>query len=127
MPAFADLTLPDNAGVDQTFKPNRIDSNGVASWMTVTEASLDARRTVTSSVSMPKNGSPVARVKQRVTIPVMDPVDTSKKIADAYVNVEFVLPKLASGTVRLDLRKFADKLIESAVTTAAIDNFESVY
>jgi len=57
----------------------------------------------------------------------MDTVDTTKKVAEAYVDVVFVLPKQASETIRLDLRKYADQLLINAVTTAAVQNFEDVY
>jgi len=127
MTAFASLTLPNNAAANQTFGPSGIDQKGVAKWMTTSEASLDARRTVTMSVTLPKNGSSVVRVKQRVAIPIMDAVDTTKKIAEAYANIELVLPKQATSTNRLDLRKYAEKLIADAVTTAAVTDFESIY
>lgn len=79
------------------------------------------------SVSLPKNGSQVARIRQKVMVPIMDSVDASKKIAEAYVNIEAVIPKQASDTTRLDLRKLADTLLQSAVTTAAFTSFEAIY
>lgn len=127
MSAFATLSLQNEAAVAQTFAPAGIDPQGVAKWMTQTESVFDARRQVTMSVSLPKNGSTVARVKQKVLIPIMDTVDTTKKVAEAYAIVELVLPKVASSTVRLDLRKYADQLLTNAVTTAAVTNFESIY
>jgi hypothetical protein len=127
MTAFAVLSLANNATTAIAFNPVGIDASGVARWMTTSEASLDARRGATMSVGLPKNGSNVVRVKQRVAIPVMDTVDTTKKVAEAYVNIEFVLPKQASDTVRLDLRAFAANFISHAATTAAVTNFESQY
>jgi hypothetical protein len=126
MSAFAALSLQNNAAVAQTFNPQSKDASGVSSWLG-TETVLDAKKKVTMSVTLPKNGSTVSRVKQRVIVPVMDPADTTKKVAEAYVDVVFVLPKQASETVRLDLRKYADQLLINAVTTAAIQNFEDVY
>jgi len=127
MSAFAALTLPNNAAANQTFSPSGIDPKGVATWRTTSEASLDARRSATMSVTLPKNGSPVVRVKQRVTIPVMDSVDATKKIGESYANVEFVLHKQATATNRLDLRKFIEKFVADAVTTAAVTDFEGIY
>jgi hypothetical protein len=126
MTAFAALTLPNNAAVDQTFNPVGIDPQGVAKWLG-TETILDGKKSVTMSVALPKNGSTVVRIKQRVTIPVMDAVDTTKKIAEAYADVVIVLPKQATATNRLDLRRFTEKLLENAVTTAAVSDFESIY
>lgn len=127
MTAFAALSLANNAAVAVSFNPVGIDSSGVAKWMTISESALDARRVVTQSVTLPKNGSSVVRVKERVAIPVMDAVDTSKKTAESYVNIEFVLAKQASSTDRLDLQAFAKNLIAHAASTAAITNFESQY
>lgn len=126
MSAFAALSLQNEAAVAQTFNPASIDSSGVAKWLG-TETTLDAKKSVTMSVSLPKNGSTVVRVKQRVTIPVMDAVDTTKKVGECYANVELVMPKIASSTNRLDLRKYVDQLVTNAVTTAAVTNFEAIY
>lgn len=126
MSAFAALSLQNNAAVAQTFNPQSIDAAGVSIWLG-TETVLDAKKKVTMSVSLPKNGSTVSRVKQRITVPVMDAVDPTKKVAEAYVDTVFVLPKQASETVRLDLRKYADQLLTNAVTTAAVQNLEAIY
>lgn len=126
MAAFAALSLQNNAAVAQTFNPQSKDAQGVSVWLG-TETVLDAKKKVTMSVNLPKNGSTVTRVKQRVLIPIMDSVDTSKKIAEAYADVVYVLPKQASETVRLDLRKFIDQLTLAAVTTAAVQNYEDVF
>lgn len=126
MSAFAALSLLNEAAVATTFNPASIDSVGVAKWLG-TESILDAKKSVTMSVTLPKNGSSVARIRQRVMIPIMDTVDVNKKVAEAYADVTIVLPKLASSTNRLDLRKFADQLLINAVTTAAVSNFESIY
>lgn len=127
MTAFAALSLLNNAAVAQTFVPVGIDSAGVAKWMTTTETVFDARRQATMLTTLPKNGSNVFRLKQRVVIPVMDTVDPTKKIAEAYVNIEFVIPKQANTTQRLDLRAYADEFVKNAVSTAAITNFEGIY
>jgi hypothetical protein len=38
-----------------------------------------------------------------------------------------VLPKQATETNRLDLRRYTEKLLENAVSTAAVTNFEAIY
>lgn len=126
MSAFAAISLQNEAAVAQTFNPANIDSAGVAKWLG-TETVLDGKKSVTMSVILPKNGSSVVRIKQRISIPVMDAVDVTKKIADCYADVTMVLPKQASATNRLDLRKYIDQLVTNAVTTAAVSNFESIY
>lgn len=127
MTAFAALSLLNSAAVAQSFAPVGIDPSGVAKWMTTTETVFDARRTATMLTTLPKNGSNVFRLKQKVLIPVMDLVDPSKRIAEAYVNVEYVIPKQANLTQRLDLRAYADEFVKNAVSTAAITNFEGIY
>lgn len=126
MTAFASLTLVNNAAANVTFIPTGIDPKGVATWMT-NDAVYDSRRKVTMSVSLPSNSGSVIRVKQKVTVPVMDAIDTTKKVGEAYVYIESVFPKLASQTTRLDLRKFADTLLTNAVSTAAFTDFENIY
>lgn len=126
MSAFATLSLLNNAAAEQTFTPANIDSSGVAKWLG-TETILDGKKSATMSVALPKNGSTVVRVKQRVMIPIMDTVDTSKKIADAYVDMVFVLPKQATSTNRLDLLAYAKDFLADATTIAAVTNFESIY
>lgn len=126
MTAFAALSLQNDAAVAKAFGPAGIDSQGVAKWLG-DETVYDGRKSVTMSVKLPKNGSSVVRIKQRVSIPVMDAVDPTKRVAEAYVNIEMVLPKQASSTNCLDLRAFAKNLLGNAVTTAAVTNFESIY
>lgn len=126
MTAFAALTLQNNAAANVVFNPQSIDGAGVARYMT-SESVYDARKVVTMSVQLPKNGSNVVRIKQKVAIPIMDSVDATKKVGEAYVNIESVIPKLASETTRLDLRKFADTLLANAVSTAAFQNLEAIY
>lgn len=126
MPAFASLTLKNNAAVDVVFTPQSQDADGVATFLS-SETILDAKKKVTLSTSLPKNGSVIARIKQKIIVPVMDTVDPSKKVGEAYVNIDFVFPKIASETIRLDLRKYADTLLTNAVTTAMVQNLEGIY
>lgn len=126
MSAFAVLTLSDNAAAAKTFNPTVINSAGVAKWLG-DETVLDGKKSATMSMSLPANGSSVARLKQRISIPIMDKVDTTKKVAEAYVNIEYVLPKQASLTNRLDLRAFLVDLSGEALTTASLTNLESIY
>lgn len=126
MSAFATLTLQNNAATNVVFNPQSIDSDGVATYLSG-DAVLDAKKKVTMSVTLPRGGSAVARVKQKIVVPIMDTIDLNKKVAEAYVTIDFVLPKLASETVRLDLRKYADTLLTNAVTTAAVQSLEAIY
>lgn len=124
MTAFASLSLLNNAATAVVFAPSTKDG-GVATWL-APGAVYDARSKVTMSLSLPKQTTTVVRIKQRVSIPIMDSIDATKKVGEAYVNIEAVIPKNASETTRLDLRKFADQLLMNAVSTAAYQNFENV-
>lgn len=125
MSAFATLTLQNNAAANVVFSPANIEG-GIATWYT-TASVYDAAWKVTMQVKRPVNGSTVARVKQRIVVPIMDTLDATKKVGEGYVDVEFVLPKIMSETNRLDLRKMLDTLALNAVTTAAVQNIESIY
>lgn len=126
MSAFAVLTLANATPTNVAFNPQSIDSNGVATFMT-NDAIFDSKKRVTMAVSLPKNGSSVSRVKQKIVIPVMDATDANKKVAEAYVTIEAVIPKLASETDRLNLKAFATNLLSNAVSTAAYQNLEAIY
>lgn len=125
MTAFAALTLKNAADADVTFGPADIES-GVATWLTSDDI-FDAKKRVTMAVVRPKPGGSVVRVKQKVLVPLMDAVDTAKKIGEAYASVEIVMPKTMSSTARLDLRKHVETLVSNAVTTAAVTSFEGIY
>lgn len=127
MSAFATLTLLDSAAANVAFNPVTIDPSGVAVWKTA-DSVYDAKSTVSMSVSHPKtNGSQVVRVKQKVVLPIMDSVDASLKLADAIVNIDIVLPKRASETNRLDVLKYAEKLLANAITVDAVQNLQGIY
>lgn len=126
MSAFAAVTLQNNAAASTVFNPQSLDSSGVATW-TTSDSVFDARKKLTMSLTLPKNGSSVIRCKQKVVVPVMDAIDATLKVGEAYVNIEAVIPKQASETIRLDLRKYADTLLQNAITTAAYQNLEAIY
>lgn len=126
MSAFADLVLQNNAAANVTFSPNGIDSNSVATYLT-SDAVFDAKSKVTMSVALPKAGSSVARIKQKIVIPIMSTVDTTLKLADLIVNIDAVVPKVATETNRLDARKYAEKLLGHAVSTDAFQKLQGIY
>ncbi len=126
MTAFANVTLQNNAAANVVFTPSKIDADGVALWYS-TASVLDARPRCTLKVVPPSGNSSVGRVQGRVAVPIMDTVDTSKKIGECLGTFEFVLPKQATETQRLDIRKLLDTLVQNAVTTAAVQYLESQY
>lgn len=126
MSAFAPLSLKNNAAIAVAFAPVGIDQSGVATWMT-SSGVYDARTKVTMSMTFPRANTSTIRIKQRVQVPIMDTVDPSKKVGEGYVDISVMIPKNMSESQRLDLRAYADALLTSAVTTAAVQNLESIY
>lgn len=126
MAAFAPLNLKNNAAVEVVFNPTSIDSNGVATFLT-NDSSYDAKKVATMSVKLPTKGGTMTRIKQKVLIPIMDTIDATKKVGEAYVVIEASIPKIASESVRLDLRAHAADFLSDAVTTAAYQNLEAIY
>lgn len=126
MSAFANLTLVDSAAANVVFSPQSLDSAGVAKWLT-SDSIYDAKKATTMSVTLPKPGGTVTRIKQKIVIPIMDSVNTSLRIAEASIFIEAVIPKTASQTQRLDLRKHASTLLDNAVSTAAFTSLEAIY
>jgi hypothetical protein len=125
MPAIAALVLKDNTATDVTFTPAG-QTNGVTTFMT-NDSVFDAKRKVTTSVALPKPGSSVARIKFKCTVPVMDPVDTTKKVAEIVLNVDAVIPKQASVTQRVDARNFVRDLMAHANVTTMFASLENYY
>jgi hypothetical protein len=127
MSAFATLALQNNAGTTVNFAPLTIDSaSGVASYGT-SDAVYDQKSVVTASVKYPSKSSTKARLRLKVTVPLMDTVDTTKKVDEAIGTVELAFPKNMSSTDRLNLRKYVQTLVADAVTTAFATSFEGIY
>lgn len=126
MPAFASMTLKNNANVDVIFTPGSITSDGIARWYAPGSV-LDARPLATLRVQNPPKGSNVARVSGKVVVPIMDSVDTTLKVAEVLGTFEFVLPKQATETQRLDIRKLVDTMTQNAFITAGVQYIESPY
>jgi hypothetical protein len=73
------------------------------------------------------SGSSAVRVKQKVVVPIMDTVDTTKKLGEIIANVELVLPKITTSAQRIVARNLVRSLVANAVTVAATENFEAVF
>lgn len=124
MSAFATLTINDGtAGV--AFVPTSL-VNNLALWRYNSGIIYETAYMVTMSVSLPSAKSKVARVKQKVVIPVFDPI-TDAKTGELVCNIEFILPRDSQNADRVKLRNFAKNLIADAVTTAAVDTFAGIY
>lgn len=127
MTQFATLQLKNDAGTDNSFTVQGINyTNGVANW-SLAGTSYDASRIATFSLQAPTAKQTRARIKAKVTIPVMDPVNPLRKVDEILGTVEFVLPKQSSLADRKDLRAYLADFLTDAVIVNAVNNFESVY
>jgi len=127
MPAIAALSLSDGTA-SRSYVPQSIEGNlATYTYQPAGTTSLDARWKITHSVSLPKAGSVVVRTKSKLVIPVMDTVDTSKKVADIMATVDFVLPTRSLKADRTALWTTLSNLIVNAITTSAVEDFNNVY
>lgn len=127
MPAFAALVLKNNAATNVTFNPLTIDTTtGVASYAT-SEAVWDAKSTCTVSSSTPSAKSSRAKQRVRVTVPIMDAVDTTKKIDEVIIDVQCNYSRLSTSGHRNDARAFADSALQHAIATAFATSYEGIY
>lgn len=127
MPAFANIQLKNQAASEVTYTPADIDSaSGVARWLGAGSV-FDARTQITSSVSYPKSSGTKVRIKGKISVPLMDTVDTTKKVDEAIASFEIALPKSMALLSRQDLRAALADFITDNVIVKAVEDFESVY
>lgn len=127
MSAFATLNLKNQAGTEVAFAPAQIDpSTKIARWL-ASGSSYDAKPSAQIVVDLPKNGSTRIKVKGKVSIPVMDPIDASKRIDENLCAFEFSLSKTSVLLDRQNLRAHIADFLTDAVVVAAIEQFEAVY
>lgn len=127
MTQFATIQLKNHAGTETSFTVQGISyTNGVASWAAA-GTSYDASRTATFSLQQPTARSTRARIRAKVTIPIMDPVNPLRKVDELLATVDIALPKQSALADRRDLRAFIADFLTDTVIVNAVENFESVY
>ncbi len=127
MTQLATLQLKNQAATEVTFAVNGVNySNNVASWATA-GSSYDAKTVATFSLVPPTSKATRARVKLKVSIPIMDAVQTTLKVDELIANVELVLPKIAVLADRQNLRAYIADFLTDTVVVNAVENFEGVY
>lgn len=127
MSQFNTLQLKNQAGVEQSFTVSGIDySTNVATWL-LAGASYDDSVKATFSLAQPTARSSRARVKLRLSIPIMDTVIPTRKVDEILASVELVLPKSSTLGARQDLRAYITDFLADTVVVKAVENYESVY
>lgn len=127
MAAFATLSLKNQAAVEINYSPADIDQkSNVARWLGA-GAVYDARPVVSLSVAYPSGNGTKVKVRGKIVVPIMDTVDTTKKVDEQIAYFEISLSKKSTLLQRQDLRAaLADFCIDTTVVKA-IEDFESVY
>lgn len=129
MSAFATLNLKNQAGTETAFLPTTVERNNsvnVANWA-VTGSVYDARHKASASLQLPSAKSTRAKIKLKVTVPLMSVLDANIKTDESIINIDFSIPKSAPLLDRQNLRAYAADLLIDAMVIAMVENFEGVY
>lgn len=124
MPAIAALSLKNGAGTAVSFTPMGIDASGVTIFMS-SATTFDARNKVTASVTLPRVGSSVSRLKYKVVVPILDAAGV--KTGEIPVEVSAIIPKGASASLANDALAFTKDLLATSAVSAAFASQETFY
>lgn len=125
MPALAAITLADSVPANRVFNPSGKD--GSVS-MLMTDASVyDAKDQLSVALSRVSANSKVNRLKFRVITPIMDTVDTTKRVAFCQADVSLTLPKEATAVHRADILALVASLTGHATIKTMALNVEDLY
>lgn len=127
MTQLADLTIADGAAANQTFVVSGVNyQTNVATWLKA-GASFDASIPMTFSIKIPSAKTTRTRIRVRVSIPIMDPVYTTKKIDELYADISFSIPKTATAAQKADIRAYARNMLSDNVVINAVNSNQGVY
>lgn len=126
MAALTAVTLQMNAAgtATATYTP-LTKQDGVSTWVDFAIADVNLRPSLTHSVTQPKAGGAVGRVKEKVSVPFYAADGSTRRVG--FINVEAVLPVDMSEADREVLRNLARSAIASAIMEVAIKRFEDTY
>lgn len=128
MSSFTNLSILDSVPTARLFAVSNIDyTTGVAAWTYAAGGSYDASVLLSMSVKPPSAKSSRTRIRARVSIPIMDPVFTTKKIDELIGEVSFSIPKTSTLLQRKDLRAYVGNLFGATILQVAIDSNEGIY
>lgn len=139
MTAIAALTLNDGAAtpIAHAFNPVNIDQDGVARWADRSGGVALGFPSLSFSSRSPTKGARSYKIQMKVTLPVLEQTSASTATGiqpaptlayNLLANVEMVLPERSTLQQRKDLLAYLRNYLANAtVTTAAVENFESIY
>lgn len=127
MTQFVSLILPDSTPTDKTFAVGSINyGQNLATWI-LSGASFDASTFLSLSFKPASSNVARTKVRARLVLPIMDAVNTTKKVDEIILEISASIPKTATLQQRKDARVFLRGLQSQSVWTNAIDSFEGVY
>lgn len=127
MPAFATINLKNQAATETAFTPADINPSTKVARFLGAGASYDAKPIVTVSTTLPSGSSTKVRIRGKISLPIMDPVDSTRKIDEVIGTFEFSFPRSSALADRQNCRAFLADLAVDPVIVAAVENYESVY
>lgn len=127
MTQFTTVTLPDSATVNKNFTPGNINyGQNLATWY-LAGPSFDAASVLSLSFKPASSTVSRSKVRARLTIPIMDPVLTTKKVDEVIMEITASIPKTATLQQRTDARVFMRGFQSNNAWMSAIDSFEGVF
>lgn len=128
MPAIAAFAVAtDGSSGSISFTPIGQDSKGVWTYLSPDDSVYDARQKVTQSFRLPNQKSKVARAQVKLSMPIMDSVDPTKKSGEIFANLEVVIPKFADAATRTQFLYELKGLLYTSVVSSALVEMESMY
>lgn len=125
MTAFATLTLNDGFA-DRAFLAKTLVGN-LATWRYSAGSYFNADHQITMSFSLPKVGGSVVRMKQKIVVPIMDPLVESSKVADIVCNIDILMPVKASTAARTVAYNYIKNLLAHTVSSDGVVNQQGIF
>lgn len=137
MPALGNVVINDGATtpVAHTFGPVGT-KDGVSSYADRSGGIAVGYPTITVSLIQPSKTSKLYKARIKVVMPVLETISNSTvsgilpaptKGYDMSADVTFILPERSSLQNRKDILAYCKNLLADAVTTAIVQNLETVY
>lgn len=137
MPAIGNIVINDGAStpVAHTFAPVTI-LGTMASYADRSSGISVGYPTITASLTAPSKTSRLYKARLKVVFPVLETISNSTmsgiapaptKAYDLTADMTFLMPERSTLQDRKDILALAKNLLANAVTTALVENNETIY
>lgn len=127
MTAFIATNLTNYAGDTVSFSAGTIDYNtSVATWFHQ-GASYDASEVMSFSLKVPTSKSSRSRIRAKITVPIMDAVNTTKKVDELIIDCNLSFPKTSTLAQRRDALAYFKSYMATTIMTQAVEANSGVY